>query len=259
MLLLSSTTKHTTNERQYNWNDITTRILQPFPLLHIQQQQNNIRTRNSNIDVGIGTDSNNFRMWDYTNSKAILTDAGGTVNLNGTAEFIKYNWTNEINFKGGRQDACIFNYRNADTGSQDGINAIGYYFENYGGDYTKSTLHAGYVNAHLNYDTLYSNDSGNTGSFNVSGDFNNYTFIEIIYKNNDGEFCSTRINNPYGKTSVLQVSHSNADYVYVKMKEIETWTSWIESKYSKEVRIGGGSVGNTGDINIAITKVLGWK
>lgn len=50
------------------------------------------------------------------------------------AKLLAYSHTNEINFKGGRQATCYFNYRNADDDSTGTAATVEYKFCNYGGD-----------------------------------------------------------------------------------------------------------------------------
>lgn len=78
------------------------------------------------------------------------TGASGSWNINAatatTASFITYTHTNEINFKGGRQANCYFNYRCADDDSTETPQACTYYFDSYGGNnYSASTVYAGAI------------------------------------------------------------------------------------------------------------------
>ena len=63
----------------------------------------------------------------------------------GTAGSLFYAQGNEINFKGGAQTQCWFNYRNADTGGPSPVATMEYRFCNYSGDTSKSVLMAGSV------------------------------------------------------------------------------------------------------------------
>lgn len=60
-----------------------------------------------------------------------------------TANFLTYQHANEINFKGGRQDTCWFNYRNADDDSTDTAVAVSYKFADYAKNMNNSTVYAG--------------------------------------------------------------------------------------------------------------------
>lgn len=63
-----------------------------------------------------------------------------------TASFITYTHNNEINFKGGRQSNCYFNYRCADDDSTSTAQACTYYFDSYGGNnYGSSKIYAGAI------------------------------------------------------------------------------------------------------------------
>ena len=64
----------------------------------------------------------------------------------GTADSLFYKQGNEINFKGGAQPQCWFNYRNADTGGPSPVDTMEYRFCNYSGDTSKSVLMAGSFN-----------------------------------------------------------------------------------------------------------------
>lgn len=95
--------------------------------------------------------------WDgtyfQTNCKA---DSGSILGINvtradnagnaGTSEYVKYMYTNEINFKGGKQSVCYFNYRNADSDAQESISAIEYRFCNYSNNVSNTTISAGTFN-----------------------------------------------------------------------------------------------------------------
>lgn len=99
-----------------------------------------------------------WHVWDENKQTLLRVDAdsgkvsapyGFVGNLSGkadTADSLFYSQGNEINFKGGAQTQCWFNYRNADTGSQTPIDTIEYRFCNYGGDTSKSVLIAGSFN-----------------------------------------------------------------------------------------------------------------
>ena len=66
-----------------------------------------------------------------------------TVAKAGTADSLFYRHRNEINFKGGAQSQCWFNYRNADTEGPSPVDTMEYRFCNYSGDTSKSVLMAG--------------------------------------------------------------------------------------------------------------------
>lgn len=67
----------------------------------------------------------------------------GKANTAGTADSLFYRHGNEINFKGGAQGQCLFNYRNADTEAPSPVATMEYWFCNYSGDTSKSVLMAG--------------------------------------------------------------------------------------------------------------------
>jgi len=67
-----------------------------------------------------------------------------TVGKATTASHLSYTLGNEINFKGGMQATCFFNYRNADTGTKgESGTAINYAFCNYAGETAYSKITAG--------------------------------------------------------------------------------------------------------------------
>ena len=66
--------------------------------------------------------------------KGDTPDTANYANSAGTANLLAYSHTNEINFKGGRQPTCYFNYRNADDDSTDTAATVEYKFCNYGGN-----------------------------------------------------------------------------------------------------------------------------
>ena len=70
-------------------------------------------------------------------------------NLSGkadTADSLSYQHGNEINFKGGAQGQCWFNYRNADTEGPSPVDTMEYIFCNYSSDTSKSVIKAGSFN-----------------------------------------------------------------------------------------------------------------
>lgn len=77
------------------------------------------------------------------------TGASGTwgISISGnaaTASQLSYTSSNEINFKGGMQASCYFNYRNADTDAKgESGTAINYIFCNYAGETAYSKITAG--------------------------------------------------------------------------------------------------------------------
>ena len=89
------------------------------------------------------------KLWEYIKGKisSVLgltkDNYGGKADTAGTADSLFYRHGNEINFKGGAQGQCWFNYRNADTGGPSPVATIEYRFCNYSGDTTKSVLMAG--------------------------------------------------------------------------------------------------------------------
>lgn len=62
------------------------------------------------------------------------------------AAILDYSHTNEINFSGGANPRCYFNYRNADTDVAGAIDAIDYRFCNYSNDTSKTTITAAIFN-----------------------------------------------------------------------------------------------------------------
>ena len=60
-----------------------------------------------------------------------------------TADSLFYRHGNEINFKGGAQTSCYFNWRNADTEGPSPVDTMNYIFCNYSSDTSKSVIKAG--------------------------------------------------------------------------------------------------------------------
>lgn len=76
----------------------------------------------------------------YINGTEITTISGNAA----TASMLSYSHTNEINFKGGMQTNCYFNYRNADSDAEDGsTTAVNYKFCNYTRNTDYTTVTAG--------------------------------------------------------------------------------------------------------------------
>lgn len=98
------------------------------------------------------------------------------------ASLLKYTHTNEINFKGGTQSSCWFNYRNADTDAQSAINAITYKFANYSNDTSKTTIEAG----------TFSGNATSATNLKVSNhDTNNVNYYPI-WANGKGDGSTAR-------------------------------------------------------------------
>ena len=130
----------------------------------------------------------------YINGTEITTISGNAA----SASYLSYSHTNEINFKGGMQETCYFNFRNADSNSQDGgTTAINYKFCNYTRETDYSTVYAGtFVGAFSgNATTATTLQTPRTiwgesfdGSANVSGAMTGVTSItmssHIIMNNN---------------------------------------------------------------------------
>ena len=72
-----------------------------------------------------------------------LSGKADTAGTAATADSLFYRHGNEINFKGGAQSSCYFNYRNADTDGPSPVATMQYIFCNYSGDTSKSVLKAG--------------------------------------------------------------------------------------------------------------------
>ena len=106
--------------------------------------------RNKNGAIG-----SHWHVWDEDKSTLLKVNAddgkvsapyGFVGNLSGkadTADSLFYTHGNEINFKGGAQNSCYFNYRNADTEGPSPVAIMQYVFCNYSGDTSKSVIMAG--------------------------------------------------------------------------------------------------------------------
>lgn len=87
-----------------------------------------------------GNDGSNMYVYNPSNFSVNRASTAGTANV---ANYLFYTHTNEINFKGGAQATCYFNYRNADTDSSTPVNEIRYRFCNYSNTTSKSVIEAG--------------------------------------------------------------------------------------------------------------------
>ena len=131
-----------------------------------------------------------WQVWDEDKSTLLSVDAdsgkvsapygfvgnlSGKADTAGTADSLFYRHGNEINFKGGAQTQCWFNYRNADTEGPSPVDTMEYRFCNYSGDTSKSVLMAGSFDG--NKLTLH----GRTVSSNSYTDTN----PKLEFKNND--------------------------------------------------------------------------
>ena len=132
----------------------------------------------SNIAVkGLGsaayTESSAYASSDHTHNYAGSSSAGGIAN---SSNLLYYTHQNEVNFLGGNQTVCYFNYRDASTDAANATTAMTYKFCNYSNDTSKSTLEAGNYNGKINGYTIAASvpsgakftDTTYTGSNGVS-------------------------------------------------------------------------------------------
>lgn len=115
-------------------------------------------------------------------------DANKSVNyatssgLSSKANILKYTHTNEVNFSGGMQNTCYFNYRNADTDTCDGgTTGITYKFCNYNNNVANTVLDAASFTGTAAYAKIVK-DSGNstntTFAYSKAGmDYSAYTWL----------------------------------------------------------------------------------
>ena len=96
---------HTHDDRYYTESEINTKLSSKSDTSH----------NHNSTYLGISAKAESAKVADY-------------------AKLLAYSHTNEINFKGGRQATCYFNYRNADDDSTGTAATVEYKFCNYGGD-----------------------------------------------------------------------------------------------------------------------------
>ena len=118
------------------------------------------------------------------------------------AGLLSYQHTNEINFKGGEQQTCYFNYRNADTDASGTSANIEYRFCNYTDETSKTTVTAGTFNGNLTgsagYITGFSKANSDQTWGNQIG-----TFIAGMDDSTGGSIAFRRDNPSSGKLSVI--------------------------------------------------------
>ena len=122
--------------------------------------------------VGLGNVDNTA---DSTKSVKYASSAGSASKCNN----VIYTHQNEINFSGGKQPTCYFNYRNADSDASDGgTTGITYKFCNYTANTAYSTVEANNFVGKIN---------GNTVSKSVPADanFSNDKVAQTAVKNTD--------------------------------------------------------------------------
>lgn len=162
-----------------------------------------------NSQVVLGNDS---RLTDartptsHTHTKSQITDFGHTHNYAGSdsaggpahsaayANLLKYIHTNEINFKGGAQTNCWFNYRNADTDAASAVSAIVYKFGNYSNDVSKTTLDAAaFTGTAANANKLqgYTSDTAKTANTIVRRDGNGYIYAQYYNQASGSETATS--------------------------------------------------------------------
>lgn len=126
----------------------------------------------SKSEIGLGNVDNTA---DSTKSVKYAASAGNANKCNN----VIYTHQNEINFSGGKQPTCYFNYRNADSDASDGgTTAITYKFCNYTSNTAYSTIEANNFVGKIN---------GNTVSKSVpsNADFSNDKVAQTAVKNTD--------------------------------------------------------------------------
>lgn len=128
-----------------------------------------------------------IKVWNYIKDKISsvlgLTKDNyvGTARTADIAYSLTYKYRNEINFKGGAQTQCWFNYRNDDTGDPSPVDNIEYRFCNYGGDTSKSVLVAGGFVGNL---SGKADTAGTADSATTAGTADNLTAGAVLNGNN---------------------------------------------------------------------------
>lgn len=145
-------------------------------------------------------------------------DANKSVNK---ANILKYTHTNEVNFSGGMQNTCYFNYRNADSDSCDGgTTAITYKFCNYNSNVANTTLDAASFTGTAAYAKIVkdsSNSNNTTFAYSKDGmDYSAYTWLAgwngyELRAVNKTQFMATSNADNYnvGGTDYYQATKSN--------------------------------------------------
>jgi len=105
---------HTHDDRYYTESEINTKLSSKSDTSH----------NHNSTYLGISAKAESAKVADY-------------------AKLLAYSYSNEINFKGGRQATCYFNYRNADDDSTGTAATVEYTFCNYGGGVSNVTVSAG--------------------------------------------------------------------------------------------------------------------
>ena len=120
---------------------------------------------------------------------------------------LSYQHNNEINFKGGQQQTCYFNYRNADTDASGTPVDIEYIFCNYTNNTSKTTITAGTFNGNATSATKATKADYITGFSKANSDqtWGNQTgtFIAGMDDSSGGSIAFRRDNPSDGKLSVI--------------------------------------------------------
>lgn len=107
---------------------------------------------------------------------------------------------------------------------------------------------------------LYDNESGTTGSINLSDSAENYVFLEIYYK--DGVIAgNTKIYSPNGKAFSLSVPNimENQFFLTNAIGAISGSSLTISRQGYCNIQNNGHTFVNSNDYRILITKVYGFK
>ena len=137
-------------------------------------------TENCEITILDGSIDDGTTIQEISASDEVITNLNIGSQSVASAGLLKYTHTNEINFKGGKQQQVYINYRNADTDSQDAVSAINYYFCNYAGDTSKATIYVGNMSLGVGGSITSGDTKAVTGG--AVYDYHNTTPLQISTK-----------------------------------------------------------------------------
>lgn len=209
---------------------------------------------------------NNVNNTADSNKSVKYATSSGSADYASKANILKYTHTNEVNFSGGKQNTCYFNYRNADTDTCDGgTTGITYKFCNYNNNVANTTLDAASFTGNAGGTDYYRGVKGKTWYSSSSNDStlcyinlpSGYWWLltaELAFTSAGTNGCCLSIydNNAVGN-SYTTITQAYAGYASLHHSSIVS-TASASNKFYLLGRIGGSGGGYMGG-NICAVRI----